>query len=157
MKGRKPTPTALKILAGNPGQRKLPPNEPQPELGIRKAPSWLCAYARKVWNDDGPGLVAMGVLGRTDWMVFASYCQAAADVRRAREKMQAAGEQLTEVNPVNGLEGRSVYYNIVRERGLDALKYAAELGITPSARTRVSAIPQPDAKSRLAGLFYVEK
>ncbi|HZK10243.1 MAG TPA: phage terminase small subunit P27 family, partial [Clostridia bacterium] len=34
-RGRKPKPTALKVLEGNPGKRPLNKNEPQPE---RKAP-----------------------------------------------------------------------------------------------------------------------
>ena len=39
-RGPAPEPTALKILAGNPGKRKLPENEPQPQ-GTPICPAWL--------------------------------------------------------------------------------------------------------------------
>lgn len=43
MRGRKPTPTILKLLAGNPGKRPLPAHEPRPEVAdeFPAAPEWL--------------------------------------------------------------------------------------------------------------------
>ena len=40
-RGRKPKPTALKVLEGNPGKRPLNENEPIPPKGSIKCPSWL--------------------------------------------------------------------------------------------------------------------
>ena len=37
-KGRKPKPTAIKKLEGNPGKRKLNQNEPQPEKTAPECP-----------------------------------------------------------------------------------------------------------------------
>ena len=40
-RGRKPKPTALKVLEGNPGKRPLNDHEPIPPKGELKCPSWL--------------------------------------------------------------------------------------------------------------------
>ena len=41
MAGRKPKPTALKKLEGNPGKRKLNTKEPMPGKGMPDCPKWL--------------------------------------------------------------------------------------------------------------------
>ena len=41
MRGRKPIPTELKRLNGNPGKRPLSDKEPQPEPKLPRAPSFL--------------------------------------------------------------------------------------------------------------------
>ena len=48
MKGRKPVPTYLKILRGNPGKRPLPENEPTPEPGATM-PDWFSPAAAAHW------------------------------------------------------------------------------------------------------------
>ena len=44
-RGRKPKPTAMKILEGNPGKRPLNPFEPVPVKGDIKCPDWLLPEA----------------------------------------------------------------------------------------------------------------
>lgn len=46
--GRKPKPTALKKLEGNPGKRKLNTKEPIPAKGMPNCPEWLLPEARKI-------------------------------------------------------------------------------------------------------------
>ena len=41
MAGRKPKPTAIKKLEGNPGKRKLNTKEPIPAKGMPNCPEWL--------------------------------------------------------------------------------------------------------------------
>ena len=43
MAGRKPKPTAIKKLEGNPGKRKLNTKEPIPAKGMPECPQWLLA------------------------------------------------------------------------------------------------------------------
>ena len=45
MKGRKPLPTNLKLLMGNPGKQKLPKGEPEPDSRIPAPPDVLNDYA----------------------------------------------------------------------------------------------------------------
>ena len=46
-RGRKPKPTALKVLEGNPGKRPLNDREPVPPKGTLKCPAWLLPEAKK--------------------------------------------------------------------------------------------------------------
>lgn len=46
-RGRKPKPTAVKVLEGNPGKRSLNTREPQPEKKAPRCPSWLEDEAKK--------------------------------------------------------------------------------------------------------------
>ena len=46
-RGRKPKPTALKMLEGNPGGRPLNTKEPRPEKKAPRCPSWLEDEAKK--------------------------------------------------------------------------------------------------------------
>lgn len=51
-RGRKPKPTALKLLEGNPGKRPINEHEPIPPKGTVKCPSWLEQEAKRngsVW------------------------------------------------------------------------------------------------------------
>ena len=50
MAGRKPKPTAIKKLEGNPGKRKLNTKEPIPAKGMPECPQWLLAEAKKEWE-----------------------------------------------------------------------------------------------------------
>ena len=50
MAGRKPKPTALKKLEGNPGKRKLNTKEPVPGKGMPDCPKWLLPEAKKEWK-----------------------------------------------------------------------------------------------------------
>lgn len=49
MAGRKPKPTALKKLEGNPGKRKLNTKEPVPAKGMPDCPVWLMRFYRSVF------------------------------------------------------------------------------------------------------------
>ena len=60
--GRKPKPTRLKVLEGNPGKQKLPKGEPQPEHELPLPPSHLDAYGIEEWNRISEGLFVLGVL-----------------------------------------------------------------------------------------------
>lgn len=46
MAGRKPKPTAVKKLEGNPDKRKLNKNEPVPTKGMPECPDWLLPEAK---------------------------------------------------------------------------------------------------------------
>ena len=50
MAGRKPKPTALKKLEGNPGKRKLNTKKPVPGKGMPNCPKWLLPEAKKEWE-----------------------------------------------------------------------------------------------------------
>src|SRR5262245_60351860 len=75
MRGRKPTPTRLKILYGNPGKRPLNGREPKPPPDLPKCPAHLDAEARKEWRRLARSLHACGILTSVDRAILAAYCQ----------------------------------------------------------------------------------
>lgn len=66
MAGRKPKPTALKELEGNPGKRKMNTKEPVPDKGMPACPKWLLPEAKKEWERLAKLMNQMGVLTQVD-------------------------------------------------------------------------------------------
>lgn len=60
IRGRKPKPTALKVLEGNPGHRPLNKREPMPKGRLPRCPDWLEEDAKKEWKRLGKILAEMG-------------------------------------------------------------------------------------------------
>ena len=52
-RGRKPKPTAMKVLEGNPGGRPLNKNEPKPDKKAPRCPAWLEEEAKKECHRSG--------------------------------------------------------------------------------------------------------
>src|SRR5919108_3560121 len=90
-RGPAPTPTALKLLLGNPGKRPLPKGDPRPTPGVPPCPSWLEGEARKEWRRITPELRALGLLTAVDRAALAAYCQSYARWRQAEEVLSRRG------------------------------------------------------------------
>ena len=74
MRGRKPKPTQLKVLDGNPGRRPLNDREPQPPEGAPEPPEFLDAEARAEWFRTAGVLQQMGTLSKADRAPLAAFC-----------------------------------------------------------------------------------
>lgn len=85
IKGRKPKPTAIKLLEGNPGKRPLNKSEPKPKKGAPKCPAWLLPEAKKEWKRMAEQLELLGLLTAVDMTAFAGYCQSYARWKVAEE------------------------------------------------------------------------
>src|SRR5687768_3708732 len=75
-RGRKPKPTLLKILDGNPGKRPINESEPNAPDGVPDCPDWLDDEAKAEWARVIPELREMGLLSRADRPALAAYCTA---------------------------------------------------------------------------------
>ena len=114
MAGRKPKPTAIKELEGNPGKRKLNKKEPKPEKGMLVCPEWLLPEAKVEWKHLSEKLNQMGVLTEVDMAAFAAYYQSYARWKEAQEHNSIAYELHTKA--IDILEGRRVdptFYPVV--------------------------------------------
>lgn len=133
MKGRKPIPTALKLVRGNPGKRPLPQNEPKPTLGIGPCPDSLSQDAKDEWVRVVVELERIGMLTRVDAPALEAYCDAVAMMRVARANIDANGIV------TQGERGmvRNPAVSIHRDCAALVRQFAAEFGLTPSARTRI--------------------
>lgn len=135
-RGRKPKPTALKILEGNPGKRPLNENEPVPPKGPIKCPSWLLPEAKKEWKRLAPALDAMGILTMTDEKAFAGYCQAYARWKEAEEFITQHGSIF---KTPSGYVQQVPQVSIAQQNLKIMQSFCAEFGLTPATRVRIIA------------------
>lgn len=135
-RGRKPKPTALKVLEGNPGKRPLNTDEPKPKKKAPKCPSWLEPEAKKEWRRMSKTLEQIGVLTQVDGAAFAGYCQAYARWREAEEFLTKHGTIFKTpsgyIQQVPQVSIAQTYLKIMKD-------FCSEFGLTPSARTRIKA------------------
>lgn len=139
MRGRKPVPTPLKVVRGNPGRRPLNDAEPKPALRLPAAPSHLGAEGKKEWRRIGRELKRLGLIAEIDRAALASYCSAWERYVEAEQNIRQFGLVLV------AKDGKSMYQNPyvgLSNRAMELmLRVAAEFGMTPSARSRVRAEP----------------
>ena len=137
--GRKPKPTELKILEGNPGKRALPAGEPKPQPVAPTMPRGLPPLARKFWREHAPKLEALGILTEVDGPAFA---MAALHYALAREAAQAIKDEGLVGVDINGLKRKHPLLQVLRDNSGAFRQWCAEFGLTPSSRSRLS-IPEP--------------
>ena len=89
--GRRPTPTVLKALAGNPGHRPLNANEPQPEASKPRCPPVLQGEARAEWRRMSRRLHRIGLLTEIDGPLLTTYCLTWARLIEAEEAIRKTG------------------------------------------------------------------
>lgn len=136
-RGRKPKPTALKVLEGNPGKRELNKNEPKiSQANPPACPEWLEEEAKNEWNRLAKILFEMGILTDLDIAAFASYCQAYARWREAEEFLTQHGSI---VKTKTGYWQQVPQVSIAHSNQKIMMQAAAEFGLTPSARSRMIA------------------
>lgn len=134
IRGRKPKPTALKVLEGNPGHRPLNKKEPLVKGKLPKCPSWLEDDAKKEWRRLGRVLADMGMLTEMDMTAFAGYCQAYARWKGAEEFISQHGDM---VRTPNGYLQQVPQVSIAQTNLKIMLKFCEQFGLTPSARSRM--------------------
>jgi P27 family predicted phage terminase small subunit len=145
MAGRKPKPTALKLIQGTHRKDRAAPNEPKPKQTARvpSPPAEMGKIAKNEWKRIASELHDMGVLTRIDTKALANYCQAYEDMLTARGLLHgwnlANPDQINVQKSMTGVIKTHPYLVQMREARLDMMKFAAEFGLTPSSRSRVSA------------------
>jgi P27 family predicted phage terminase small subunit len=125
-----------------------------PEAG-RNMPKWLAeppphltADAREEWDRLAHTLWEVGILTRADRATFAAYCQAYGRwVTAERFVNQMALEDEHKefaalvVKTKTGHMIQTTMVGVANKAMADMLKFALEMGLTPSARTRINADP----------------
>ncbi len=134
MKGRKPKPTNLKILEGNPGKRSLNLNEPKPLQLAPECPKWLKPLAKDIWKRIYPELERMGLLTIIDEMAFAGLCQNYAIYIETEKYLEKNGRVIKTKS--GAIKSRPEVY--IAKNALNFVKvFAIEFGLTPSSRGRI--------------------
>src|SRR5688572_8892567 len=135
MRGRKPKPTVLKLIEGNPGKRRLNDREPVPPDGMPDPPEFLDAEARAEWDRTSQVLTEMGLLTKADRSALAAYCVAYS--RWVQAEAQVAKYGTIVKSPEKGFPMKSPYLTVA-DQALEAMrKLMVEFGLTPSSRSRI--------------------
>ena len=142
MRGRRPKPTRLKMLTGNPGKRPLNEDEPRPEAAIPDCPAELSPMARKEWERLIVELCALRLLTHLDRAALAAYCGAYALWAEATEAIQKYGAM---IKSPTGYPIQSPYLSIANRQAELMMRIASEFGFTPASRSRIStpSLAQP--------------
>lgn len=142
MRGRKPIPTRLKLLSGNPGKRPIQA-EPTPAPGpLPEAPAFLDPYGLEEWTRLAFGLHGLGLLSDLDVAVLAAYCTAYSLWRQGVEELvRRSGDTLLR-GVGGGVAANAELTRIVRQQGELMLRFASEFGLTPAARARLRIEPK---------------
>lgn len=135
MRGRRPKPTRLKLLTGNPGKRPLNPNEPKPEVAIPECPVELGPVARREWDRLVGELAVLRILTNLDRAALGAYCGAYALWAEATEAIQKYGAM---VKSPSGYPVQSPYVSIANRQAEIMMRIASEFGFTPASRSRIS-------------------
>ena len=113
-RGRKPKPTAMKELEGNPGKHPLNTSEPKPTKKAPACPKWL----------------------EVDMAAFAGYCQAYARWKEAEEFITQHGSI---VKTPSGYWQQVPQVSIAQTYLKIMNRFAEQFGLTPSSRSRIIA------------------
>ena len=133
--GRRPKPTAKKLLAGNPGKRALNQAEPDFELVLNiDCPDWMGDHGLVLWETVAPELCKERILAATDIQNLEVYCAAYDQFRMAQVDIA-----------LNGVTVSGAMGGVIKNPAATALKeatsmmasYGGMLGLDPSSRQRM--------------------
>lgn len=152
-RGPPPKPTALKLVAGNPGGRELPAGEPIPPAGEPDPPEFLDERARDVWKQVVPRLARIGLARSIDGIPLGRYCVMIVSWTDAVNFVRKNGTTYAVRAPDEGKKpGRILavreFPQVGEARKLNQalITIEREFGLTPAARTRINV--QLEAKSK---------
>lgn len=151
--GRRPLPTAVKKLRGNPGKRPLDDREPRPAKAERTpgAPRWLTEEARQTWRQLTPGLHRTGLLSEVDTMSLGMLCEAYALFIKARQVV--ADEGILAIS-INGSVYQHPAIGLMNRARADVYQWGREFGMMPAARSGIVLNPAGEPDDELAEWFF---
>jgi P27 family predicted phage terminase small subunit len=154
MRGRKPLATATKEASGafrkNPQRRNA--SEPTVQRGWPAKPETVETddIASAQWDELCGTLDDMGILTVSDKSLLAMYCQTYAEYIRLHRHIRENGCVLVNVQ---GNETTSPQASQVHKYADRLIKLMAEMGLTPSSRSRIVAPKKDDDDDPMAELL----
>lgn len=132
-RGRRPEPTALKLLHGaKPYRVNL--DEPKPPIGLPECPDWVDSETMQIWNKTLLVLHHMNLASSADEDTLMAYCQAVVVHRRAARQIAEQGVTVlgSMRTPV-----KNPACTVMNEAATQIARYAGLFGLTPSARSEI--------------------
>jgi P27 family predicted phage terminase small subunit len=156
--GRRPQPSQLKLLRGNPGRRRINPNEPRPEAVTENfdiPPPELAGDKGAIaeWQRIAPLLRLCGLISQAERTALTALCQQWSQYLEAQRQIRKLGMMIKKDGELTANP-----YLPIADRALAAChRLWTELGLTPSGRARVARLPPasdaPAPGSKWAGLL----
>jgi len=152
MRGRKPKPTEIKVLAGNPGRRPVNTAEPRFHVPERtpSPPAFLSVSAAEVWRDLGKLLRDAGLFTVVDRYALAMFCAVAARWMEAERKLQQAGAVIT--SEAGGMY-QNPWLHVANKAWGQMRQMLSEFGLTPAERSRLKTVVA-DEEPTLAEMLF---
>ncbi len=155
-RGRKPQPSPTRTLRGNPSKRGRNHAEPQFEAAAPPPPEFLDAAALLEWDRLTAELAARQVITQVDMAILAIYCHTWSELQDL--VMQSKTEQRY-LDTETGYKYKNPIFADIAKLRKELQTYSAELGITPSSRSRIKTVAKPgqadpnDKAARLRAAF----
>ena len=152
---RRPKPTAIRELEGDVGHhRKLPGEEPKPQVGKPEMPKGMGIAAKRHWRRLSHTLTTLGVLTEVDGQALEAACKCAA---LAEKYWNEVIDNPTVRLPLFDDEGKIVAWKTVPNPCLPAYittsktmkSFQIEFGMTPASRVKLRVEKKPDAEQEL--------
>lgn len=143
-RGPRTTPTALKLVRGNPGKRALNHSEPKAPAPVKapSPPAHLDDAAKICWNELAPLLLGMRLLTDADYRALELLCATYSEWRSARVAVANAGATYETVNESGGRIVRAhPAVAIAADAWRRSRQMMIEFGLTPSARATIKLPP----------------
>lgn len=150
MPGRRPDPTAIRIIKGNPQKKPLPKNEPKfkkpderltPKEYLGDSADIMGEQSLKIWDIITPDLHGAGVLTKGDYMAAIGLCNTLSDYFEARRMINKGGQFYKDSD---GKIKVARWVGRANEAWREALSQMASFGMTPSDRTRIKSVLDDD-------------
>lgn len=143
----KPIPTALKVLRGNPGRRKLNRHEPKPQLGA-EYPGWLADLGdpslRQIWDELADRLNRARVLTDCDGEALAQLTHKVVLYRKAAMALKDGSSYQTVTETGAVMQRAKPEVAMLSDLGKQIRGLLSDFGMNPSARTKVSTVGAVD-------------
>jgi P27 family predicted phage terminase small subunit len=132
-RGRKPTPTQLKIVKGTTRKDRMNPREPVVSGNLIGPPEHFCEAQKEIWKyaiENAPS----GLLKRLDLSILETWVTAMWIFRDTQRDVQAEGLMTT---TINGVPVPNPKIGIMTRQSQLIMKAASEMGFTPSSRSKI--------------------
>lgn len=148
MAGRRPKPTHLKVVSGNPGKRALNRSEPKPRRELPSCPAHLSDEAKVAWGRMSVLLDRMGVLTEADAYALERGCAVYAEILAYQALVDEGGATYT----TTSMSGDKVLkanpaVAMLADADRRFKAWLVEFGLTPAARSKVH-VQDPDDGER---------
>jgi P27 family predicted phage terminase small subunit len=150
-RGPPPKPTKLKKLEGTYRKdRDQGGNELAPPPAVPICPRWITGAAKAEWDRIVPQLAELGVLTGLDGGQLERYCDAYGNWLQAKAEVKKHGQMIkTPFGPQKNPAVKTAF-----DERKEADRLAQELGLSPSARSRVKVPEKPPEEDQTEAFLF---